>query len=277
MKEKLIRQIKEKLNRMRNSYLYKKDTRRHRVTDKNSITKLIETLHPIQTEFELIRLGPNRDGGYLVPDILNGIEACFSPGVGSVSEFELDCIKNSMRVFLADKSKESPHPNISKEKYNFIKKFVGCTNNDDFITMDDWVKSANLSDSSDLLLQMDIEGGEYASFINMSDALIKRYRIMVIEFHSLHQIWDPMFFDIVKTVFNKILQTHIIVHIHPNNYSGIYSKKSIEIPRAAEFTFLRKDCAINTNFATSFPHKLDYDNTTNKSVSLPKNWFKSTL
>lgn len=37
---------------------------------------------------DLIRLGPNGDGGYLVPDDLTGIEACFSPGVCATSEFE---------------------------------------------------------------------------------------------------------------------------------------------------------------------------------------------
>jgi hypothetical protein len=267
--------LKEELNRMRNSYLWKRDIRRHRITKKNDIKKFIETLHPIQTKFELIRLGPNKDGGYLVPNKLDGIEACFSPGVGSISEFELDCLKNKMKVFLADKSKENPFPEISAEKYNFIKKFIGCTNNDDFITMDEWVRSTKLADSSELLLQMDIEGGEYVSFINMSDNLISRFRIMVVEFHSLHQIWDPTFFEIVKTVFSKILQTHICVHIHPNNCCGIYSKKGIHIPRLAEFTFLKEDYAESTNYATDFPHRLDYNNTTNRTIPLPKNWYKS--
>jgi hypothetical protein len=246
-----------------------------RATDKNKVAELIESLYPFQTQFELIRLGSKADGGYLVPNNLDGIEACFSPGVSLVSEFELDCLKNKMKVFMADKSVDKPNLNIPEKEYNFIKKFVGCTNNHDFITMDDWVNSSSLSDSSDLLLQMDIEGAEYNSFINMSDSLIKRFKIMVIEFHHLEQLWNPIFFDYTQLVFKKILQTHICIHIHPNNCCGIDSQNGINIPRVAEFTFMRKDCAKSIYFASSFPHALDHDNTKNKSISLPKNWYKS--
>jgi hypothetical protein len=247
-----------------------------RATDKSNVLKLLEDLYPIRSEFELIRLGPNGDGGYLTPNDLEGIEACFSPGVDKISGFELDCLKYKMKVFMADKSVEMPNLDISEEEYNFIKKFVGCTNNDEFITIDDWVKSSDISDSSDLLLQMDIEGGEYNSIINMTDSLINRFRIMVIEFHSLQDLWNPHFFSLNKTVFDKILQTHICVHIHPNNCCGIHSQFGVEIPRIAEFTFTRKDRIKIKNYETIFPHSLDFDNTKNGSISLPKDWYKST-
>ena len=37
---------------------------------------------------DLIRVGGNGDGGYLVPDILDNIDYCFSAGVGEISTFE---------------------------------------------------------------------------------------------------------------------------------------------------------------------------------------------
>jgi len=247
-----------------------------KATDKIKVTNLIKDLYPLQTQIELIRLGPKGDGGYLVPDDLDGIEACFSPGVDKISEFEMDCLKYGMKIFMADKSVDKPNLNISADNYDFLKKFVGCTNNDDFITMNDWVNSKCLSQTSDLLLQMDIEGGEYNSLINMSDSLMNRFRIVVIEFHNLHNLWNPDYFNLNKTVFDKILQTHICVHIHPNNCCGIDSRFGVDIPRVCEFTFIRKDRIKNKNFANIFPHKLDHDNTNNESISLPKNWFKST-
>lgn len=257
-------------------YLLNKGIMLQRTTEKKNVIKLIESLHPVRTEHELIRLGPNGDGGYLVPKDLEGIEACFSPGVDKISEFELDCLKNKLKIFMADKSVDKPNLNISEDRYDFIKKFIGCTNNNDFITIDDWAKSVDISDSSDLLLQMDIEGGEYNSLINMSDFLINRFRIMVIEFHSLQNLWNPIFFSLNKTVFDKILQTHICIHIHPNNCCGIKSVQGVDIPRVAEFTFLRRDRFEIKNYETCFPHSLDYDNTKKASISLPKNWYKST-
>jgi len=244
-------------------------------TKKQKIVNLIEKLYPYKTQFELIRLGPNGDGGYLVPNHLDGIEACFSPGVDKISDFELDCLGYGMKVFMADKSVEKPNIDISEDRYDFIQKFVGCTNNEDFITMDKWVKSNCLSDSSELILQMDIEGGEFNSIINMSDSLMQRFRIMVIEFHNLQDMWNPHVFNLAETVFDKILQTHICVHIHPNNCCDIDSRFGINIPRATEITFLRKDDAEKKGLENAFPHKLDYDNTKNQHISLPKNWYKS--
>jgi hypothetical protein len=268
--------MKKKLKELIVSEFVKNGVLLSKATDKKKVTDLIELLYPYQIESELIRLGPKGDGGYLVPDDLEGIETCFSPGVDKISEFELDCLAYGMKVFMADKSVEKPNLNISEDKYGFIKKFVGCTNNEDFITMDDWVNSNCPSKTSELLLQMDIEGGEYNVLINMTDSLMKRFRIMVIEFHSLQDLWDPHFFNLNQIVFNKILQTHICVHIHPNNNCGIDTRHGVMIPRVAEFTFIRKDRVKVKKFQNSFPHKLDYDNNQNETISLPKNWYKST-
>ena len=181
-----------------------------------------------------------------------------------------------MKVYMADKSVDKPNLNIPTNQYDFIKKHIGCTNNSDFITMDEWVNSFCLNENEDLLLQMDIEGGEYYSLINMSDSLLKRFRILVIEFHSLEDLWNPHFFNLAEAVFDKILQTHSCVHIHPNNHHSIDTKFGIEIPKIAEFTFLRNDRANFENKQLKFPHKLDYDNTNKEHIVLPKNWYKCT-
>ncbi len=246
-----------------------------RHTPKENIQALIQKLYPYKIDKELIRLGPDGDGGYLVPNDLENIEACFSPGVDKISDFEADCFKRGMEIFLADKSVDRPNLNLTSDKFHFLKKYVGCTNNDDFITMDEWVNSANISKNSDLLLQMDIESSEYVTFINMTDELVKRFRIIVIEFHRLGKLWDPNFFNIADTVFSKILQTHTCLHIHPNNYCGKEDFYGIEIPKVAEFTFIRNDRIKSKEFATEFPHKLDFENTNEKPMVLPKNWYKS--
>ena len=267
--------MKKALVKTLHEYLIRKGRTLQKSTDKEKVTKLIQSLFPYRTQFDLIRMGPNGDGGYLVPDNLEGIEACFSPGVNNISGFELDCIKYGMKVFMADKSVDRPNLDIAEDKYEFIKKFIGCTNDEHFITMDNWVNSSGVSDSSDLLLQMDIEGSEYFSFINMSDSLLRRFRIMVMEFHGLHHIWNTHFFHLAQTVFDKILKTHICVHHHPNNSDGIHTLFGVDIPVTSEFTFIRKDAAEIIGHASTFPHKLDYDNTKKESISLPKNWYKS--
>lgn len=242
-------------------------------TDKDTLVSFIGKLHPFLTDKDLIRLGGSGDGGYLVTNDLEGISACFSPGVGSFSTFEKDCLKYGMQVFLADKSVDGPA--LKNDNFHFIKKFIGPISNEDFITMDDWINTCSADSSSDLLLQMDIEGDEYFSILNMSDYILKRCRIIVVEFHELQKLFNKEFFNIAVVVFEKILQNHICVHIHPNNSWKIEMREGIEIPRVAEFTFIRKDRIKCKSSQTIFPHPLDIDSTSKETIILPKCWYNS--
>lgn len=244
------------------------------ITPKDSMISLINKIKPYKTDKKLIRLGGKSDGGYLVPDDLDNIDACFSPGVDQVSEFEYDCYKRGMKLFLADKSVIKPNLNIDKTNYSFLKKYVGCSNNENFITMDEWVKKSKIDHKADLMLQMDIEGGEFFTLINTSDALLKQFRIIVIEFHNLQWLWNHEFFKLNETIFDKLLQTHTCVHIHPNNCCGVDKRLGVEIPKVAEFTFLRNDRVKQKSRFKNFPHKLDYDNTKNPHIALPNSWYR---
>ena len=248
------------------------DTYPTQLTDKSAIQSLMDRLSPLSSTRELIRLGPAGDGGYLLPDDLDGIEACFSPGVNLLSGFEKECAQRGMKVFLADGSVEQPaetHP-----LFHFTRKHVGVTTNADFMTMDDWVRSSLPGSQSDLLLQIDVEGYEYETFLGMSDALARRFRIIAAEFHELDQLWNRPFFRLASRAFDKILQTHCCVHIHPNNCARTLEKDGLMIPSAAEFTFLRNDRIIDPSYASEFPHPLDRDNCAGRRLLLAKCWHR---
>lgn len=243
-----------------------------RSTESGEVRALLDRLYPIACDKPLIRLGPCGDGGYLIPDDLGGIEACFSPGVDLVSGFEKDCAARGIHVFLADNTVEQPAE--EDELFHFTKKFVGAFSNDDFMTLDRWVDSVSLSKHSDLMLQMDVEGSEYEVFFSMSEALMERLRIIVVEFHALNQLWDKNFFKIASRVFDRILYTHSPVHIHPNNCCGSLKKKGLDIPVAMEFTFLRRDRILRPRYEQQFPNCLDCDNVDKAGLVLPECWYK---
>ena len=103
---------------------------------------------------------------------------------------------------------------------------------------------------------------------------MNRFRIIVAEFHSLDQFWNEPFFNLASRAFEKILQTHHCLHIHPNNYEKLSVLNGIGIPRVAEFTFLRKDRVSPLGFVETLPHPLDFDNAGHHpSVMLPPIWF----
>jgi hypothetical protein len=248
--------------------------RKYRLSDKGAISPLLESLYPLATEKKLIRMGPSGDGGYLVPDDMENIEACFSPGVGQLSGFEKQCADLGMKIYMADGSVD--HPGETDNRFFFIKKFIGPETKEDFITMDDWVASSVGDSQSDLLLQMDIEVHEYDSILGMSDELLNRFRVIIIEFHALYHFWDPEFLERANKTFSKLLRQHSCVHIHPNNICGIFSYGGLDIPRAAEFTFLRNDRFSSSQFATEFSNPLDEDNSDHPHIVLPGCWHASS-
>ncbi|WP_161555225.1 FkbM family methyltransferase [Dokdonia sinensis] len=245
------------------------------VTPTHVVSDFIKDFRPYTTNQALIRLGASGDGGYLVPDDLENIAACFSPGVDRVSEFEQDCLGKNMKIFMADASVDFPTINLEPEKFSFIKKHIGVLNNDRFITMDKWISDSKVDKDADLLLQMDIEGAEYAALTNISAENLKRFRIIVIEAHGLDHLWDTVAFEHISTPLYRILETHYCVHIHPNNVGGALTLNNITIPRLLEFTFLRKDRVTTKTLSKEFPHALDAQNTMAPPLDLPKRWYDS--
>lgn len=240
-------------------------------TPRSDVAALIRRLHPRQSDAELIRLGPAADGGYLVPDDLRGIEACFSPGVGDIVGFERACAARGMLVFMADGSVDAP---ITEDPAcSFLRKFVGAVNSADSITMDEWVRSVLPGTRTDLLLQIDIEGSEYETFLGISDGLMRRFRIITGEFHFLDHLWNRPYFGLVSRAFERILQSHTCVHIHPNNYAAPVVRDGVTIPPVMEFTFVRNDRVKGERFASQFPHPLDSDNTVGRRLPLPSCWY----
>lgn len=242
-----------------------------RRTTPERLEHFVRSLWPVDPGVELVRIGPDGDGGYLVPDDLEGIRYAFSPGVSTESGFEAALADRGWRVFLADYSVDGPA--TQHAGFEFDKRFVGCVTDDRFITLDDWHAAKLGADASDLLLQMDIEGAEYETLLAASPALLRRFRVMVIEFHWLPQLWNEPFFELAARAFDKLLATHAVVHAHPNNCCGSVTSGGLEIPRIAELTLLRRDRLRSTGYQTRFPHPLDRPNVAKAPLDLPRAWY----
>lgn len=228
---------------------------------KEQLEKFLESLYPVKTKFDLIRIGGNNDGGYLVPDDLEGITACFSPGVAETATFEEDLSKRGIASHLADASVDGPPANFTPA--SFEKKFLGATNEGNYITLDDWTRRCG-GYLGDWILQMDIEGGEYATILSASTDTLRRFRIMCIEIHHAECWFTPLAWDAVRVFFDKILKDFHVVHNHPNNNCPFIEVEGIMLPTVFEMTFLRKDRSNDNGWVTEYPHDLDQPNVLDK-------------
>ena len=77
---------------------------------------------------EFIRIGSDNDGGYLVPNDLEGIKYCYSPGVSNNSDFEDQLSTYGIECFLADYSVDAPAKDnplfLFTKKYLAIKTMI---------------------------------------------------------------------------------------------------------------------------------------------------------
>ncbi len=243
------------------------------ITSTDKLKGFFKMIKPTAITTPLIRLGGAYDGGYLVPDDLESIQACFSPGVADVCRFEEDLADLGIKSYMADYSVEAPP--VENALFHFEKRHLGLANDSHTMRLHDWIIREIPQAEVDLILEMDIEGAEYQVLLDTPVDTLRRFRIIVIEFHALTRLFSAAIFPFLNQVFRKLTDDFEIVHIHPNNCCAVLEHNDFEVPNVVEFTFYRKDRAnaVKSDLTLTFPHTLDAPNILNiEDIKLPTCW-----
>lgn len=229
------------------------------------VVETLKLLRPQPCPVRLVRLGGEYDGAYLVPDDLEGVIACFSPGVDNTKTFEDDLaalygIRSHLCDFSSDAS--SLTTPLLEGMQTFEKKWLDVGGVPDSISLDEWV--ARREPVGDLMLQMDIEGAEFRNILGASGETLRRFRVIVMEVHGVHAAGDLGYFSTaVGPLMRRLDEEFVCVHAHPNNCCGevVHPATGMNLPGPIELTFLRRDryvgVAPETMIAPSFPHPND--------------------
>jgi hypothetical protein len=250
------------------------------------LSKKFNYLTPVKIS-KLIRLGNNKDGGYVVSKLaVKKTDTLISLGLGDNFTFEKDFLyhKKKANIYVYDHTvnyfffykkifktlkrifyfKANIFDLINKvinlfEYYFFFKDNIRHLK---FEIVSKILESrqTNLKDifnkieSKNVILSIDIEGGEY-KIIKDLVGFKERINLVVIEFHNTfvqRKQFKRLIF-LLKRYFN-------IIHIHGNNHEPIATDG---LPIVLELTFLNKKKFIinNKNFKKKFPiNQLDYPN-----------------
>jgi len=112
-----------------------------------------------------------------------------------------------------------------------------------------------------VMLKIDIEGGEYEIFKH--EGFLKALNNVVqiaIEFHDL-----PTRFRSLEKLMEALQENFSVVHIHANNYGGVFELNGKQVPGTIELTLLNNSMLASKEIdKTSIPIKdLDYPNDVN--------------
>jgi hypothetical protein len=240
-------------------------------TEDIKIETFFKMFRPYDLGYELIRIGSENDGGYLVPNILDEINTCISPGVGHTNSFEKDLKKRGIISFMLDHTIETN--SILVKDFDFTRKKLNIYNDNKNITLDSFC-SSKLNKEDNPMLQMDIEGDEYLNILSSSDETLNRFKIIIIEFHNLERITNKLLFEFYSGSINKILKHFDVCHIHPNNGNRNFTvTNKLKIPQVLEVTFLNKKLSKTKKPIISLPHKLDNKCDKNKPELILDNIF----
>lgn len=234
--------------------------RRSRVEEMSSREQLDEffgSLRAYDPGLPMIRLGGPGDGGYVVPDDLDGLVACISPGVSTVADFELAMAERGVPSFMADASVEAAP--VDHPLFDFEPTFVGTEDAPGWTTLESWLRR-KAPDTGDLLLQMDIEGSEWSVLQAVDRATLLRFRIVILELHDMHKVFLRSGLDEIGPVMKKLLDDFEMVHVHANNNLQPVRRHGYEIPPVLEMTLVRKDRVVQRTPVTKLPHPLDAPN-----------------
>ena len=242
-------------------------SRRNKATE-IELEQVIRLFQPMAIPIDLIRVGSRNDGGYLIPNDLKGIKACFSAGVANNSDFEYQLAEQDIICFLADASVDNPC--TQHNNFNFTKNYIKAIGSQGSITLDDWINKAIASTPlplSDYILSMDIEGDELEVLLTTPNRVISKFRIITLELHGLERMLHRSFLELYHALICKLSESFIVCHIHPNNSCPIVKAGEIIIPGTIEITLLNRNrilTATNSRPAV-LPHALDSPNNPQKN------------
>lgn len=242
----------------------------------DSAREALDLLTPWDAGLPLIRVGGEADGGYLLPEDLEGVAALLSPGVAETWDFEREMGEEfGIRSYMIDGSVDAPLG--LTELQDFRRVWLGSRTRGDVVSLKNWVGDVEQVASGDLALQMDIEGAEYRVLSNTPVEVLQRFRMAVVEYHGLEWMrFAPAIQGVILPALRKMSVSFEVVHVHPNNCCGTFMLHGVQVPRVLEVTYLRRDRVRVLGKRATLPHPLDRNCLAEaEPINLGHNWPRS--
>ncbi len=230
----------------------------HNTSD--TIAAAIKLLTPVTvTNFRKIRVGnPSGDGGYVLLDMFEAMTQAFSYGISDDVTFEEDLADRGMTVAMFDHTiDELPSHH---ERFVFVKQgLAGSLLNDGMLApLSQQLKHLPPSDS--MLLKVDIEGWEWNWLKSESTSALSKFSQMAFELHGLQKLADPIWRENFCLCMGKLLENHVIFHVHANNHKAPVLIEGIKVTPVLEVALVKKSLVEFSENSEFYPTSQDFPN-----------------
>jgi hypothetical protein len=228
------------------------------MSGQSEVLSLIRLLRPARSSFRKVRVGSLGDGGYVLPDDLQGITNVLSIGIGEEVSFDLHFAKQGIPIYQYDPTVIGPP--IQHDNFQFHKVAWSHEDGEKTATLSNMVRVHGLNATSDAILKFDTEGAEWQSIRNTPSDILKHFRIIACELHGFNSLHNPAFMQEVRQTMQLLTRHHTVVHLHANNCCGISLVEGVPVPAVVELTLLRNDRSDFFPSHEPIPGPLDYPN-----------------
>jgi len=209
-------------------------------TSQQEIIDVLNLLRPYHMASDhKVRIGSDGDGGYVMPSLALKSTAVISIGIGDQVGFDAELADHGAVVLQFDHTipgAPKEHPN-----FRFHKQGWGPKDEGELLSLASMMRGIDWSSAKLPILKFDTEGAEWASLAAASSADLGRFAVITGEFHGFHNLVHRAVHDAIRGVFEKIRRTHLPVHLHANNATGIRLVLGVPVPPLLEITFVRRD------------------------------------
>ena len=207
--------------------------------------------------FNKVRVGRDRDGGYILLDDFAGVGGAVSCGISDDASWDLDIAQRNIPVHQFDHTIERgpiDHPQIT-----FYKLAVKPLDAPGALSLDS-IASRHLAGCDRAILKIDIEGEEWRVLEAASLLTLDRFAQIVCEFHFLQQVGELEYTELFLAVLDKLRHHFEVVHVHGNNAWPMVNVANVALPALLEVTFANRRCYQFAETNEVFPTAIDRPN-----------------
>lgn len=196
---------------------------------------------------DLVRLGKNNDGGYLVNSSdIDKTDFLLSFGIGTDISFEQDFLKlKNCNLLAFDKTAKNLHNAFFVDNKKLESKNIGMINDENTAVFSDIIQRIQ----GKIFLKCDIDGVEFEIFDDIINCA-EQFSGIVLEIHDIAQYEN---FNRLTDFMCKLKMN--LVHVHINNYSYVLHD-SVYTPNVIELTFSSSN-NVELKRTLTLPHYLD--------------------
>ena len=208
-----------------------------------------------------LRVGGDSDGGYVLLDRVRSEQPVLSYGVGLDSSFDFDLARRGHRVFMFDHTVDGPCGGLPKGCV-FIREGVAAKADPEskLDTVLAHLRRYRLASRRDVILKMDIEGGEWDIIAALPEKAMNVFEQIVVEFHWLENLKRDGFTAQVRAALQRLNERFTLCHVHANVYGGLRRPAGVVLPNVLEATYVRSDLISRKPNKTFYPTKHDRTN-----------------